>query len=172
MCNRLVSIAAATLAALATPAAAQASGPDPEVMATVHAALGAGLSGDIRRLRDQYAPGCTFIDEFAPFLWAGPNAIDGYFASGARMYQETQHGEGETTVAPPAFIYVSGDRAFVVEPLSGTATVRGRPYAQRGSFAFTLARTDGRWRITSQTWTKASENIDPYAPSSPAPPTR
>ena len=163
--TRLVSIAAAILAALATPAvAAQVSGPDPQVMATVDAALGAGLSGDIGKLRDQYAPGCTFIDEFAPFLWTGPNAIDGYLASGARMYQETRHADGKTTIEPPAFVYVSGDRAFVVEPLSGTATVRGRPYAQRGSFAFTLARTDGRWRITSQTWTKASESLDPYLP--------
>ena len=82
--TRLVSIAAAILAALATPAvAAQVSGPDPQVMATVDAALGAGLSGDIGKLRDQYAPGCTFIDEFAPFLWTGPNAIDGYLASGS-----------------------------------------------------------------------------------------
>ena len=163
--NRLVSIAATVVAAMTTPAlAGQISGSDPSVMATVTAALDAGQSGDIRTLRDQYAPGCVFIDEFAPFLWDGPNAIDGYFASGARMYRETQHQDGKTTIKPPSFIYVSGDRAFVVEPLSGTATVRGAPYVQQGSFAFTLARAEGRWRITSQTWTKANESGNPYAP--------
>jgi|WetSurMetagenome_2_1015567.scaffolds.fasta_scaffold170185_2 ketosteroid isomerase-like protein len=160
---RLVLIALASLAALAGPAlAAQSSGPNTEVMATVDAVLEAFTSGDIGKLGDQYAPDCTFIDEFAPFLWTGPHAIDGYFASGARMYQETQHRDGKTTVEPAAFVYVSGDRAFVVEPLSGTATVRGRPYDSRGAFAFTLARIDGRWKITSQTWTKASENMNPY----------
>ena len=160
---RLVLMVAASMAALTTRAgAAQTSGPNPQVMATIDAALAAGQSGDIRRLRDQYVPDCTFIDEFAPFLWTGPNAVDGYFASGARMYQETQHGDGKTTVSPPAFVYVSGDRAFVVEPLSGTATVRGKPYSEQGSFAYTLIRIDGRWKITSQTWTKTQESMNPY----------
>ena len=156
----LVSVAA-ILAALPA-AAAQSSGPDPAVMATVDAALGAGQSGDMRKFAEQFAPDCTFIDEFAPFLWTGPNAIGGYLASGGRMYQETQHAAGRMTAGPPAYVYVSGDRAFVVEPVSGTATVRGKPYAEKGAFAFTLARTEGRWKITSQTWTKTSESMDPY----------
>ena len=162
--NHIASIAAAIVATLAASAAAaaQASGPDPQVMATVQASLEAGQTGDIGKLRDQYAPDCTFVDEFAPFLWQGPHAIDGYFASGYRMYQETQHKDGKITVLPPAFVYVSGDRAFVVEPLTGTSMVRGRPYSERGSFAFTLVRLDGRWKITSQTWTKASESMNPY----------
>ena len=159
----LVLIAAASMAALTTRAdAAQTSGPNADVMATVAASLDAGMSGDMRRLRDQYAPDCTFIDEFAPFLWTGPGAIDGYFASGGRMYQETQHIPGKTTVSPPAFVYVSGDHAYVVEPLSGTGTVRGKPYALQGSFTYTLARIDGRWKITSQSWTKTSESMNPY----------
>ena len=163
MHSRLILIALASMA-LTTPAvAAQSSGPNAEVLATVDAALGAGAAGDIDKLHEQYAPDCAFIDEFAPFLWTGPNAIDHYFASGARMYQETQHGDGKTTFSPPAFVYVSADRAYVVEPLSGTATVRGKPYALQGAFAFTLARIDGRWKITSQTWSKASESLNPYA---------
>ena len=155
--------AAALLAALATPAAAtQTSGPDPGVMATVEAALKAAKAGDMRAMSEQYAPDCTFIDEFAPFLWAGPNALGGYLASGGRMYQETRHKDGAMTISPPAYAYGSGDHAFVVEPVSGTATVRGRPYEVHGAFAFTLARTEGRWKITSQTWTKSSETQNPY----------
>ena len=160
---RLVLIALASMAALTTPAgAAQTSGPNAEVMATVDTALSAAASGDIGKLRDQYAPDCAFTDEFAPFFWSGPNAIDGYFASGGRMYQETQHRDGKTTISPPAYIYVSGDRAFVVEAVSGSATVRGKPYSQQGVFAFALARADGRWRIISQTWTKTGETMNPY----------
>jgi ketosteroid isomerase-like protein len=158
--NPLILLAAALLAGPAF--AAQTSGPDPEVLATVDAALHAGLSGDVRKLLDQYAPDCTFIDEFAPFYWTGPNAIQSYLASGGRMYQETQHKGDKATFEPPSFVYVSADRAFVVEPLSGTATVRGKPYAVQGAFTFTLARVDGRWKITSQTWTKTRESMNPY----------
>ena len=160
---RLALIAAASLAAMSTQApAAQTTGPNAEVTATVDAALQAGAAGDIGRMRDQYAPDCTFIDEFAPFLWTGPGALGGYLASGGRMYQETRRRDGKVTLEPPAFVYVSGDSAFVVEPLSGAATVGGKPYVQRGAFAYTLARTAGRWKITSQTWTKASESLNPY----------
>ncbi len=160
---RLFLAAVASASALSIGAqAAQVSGPDPEVMATVTAALDAGIAGDIGRMRDQYAPDCTFIDEFAPFLWTGPGALGGYLASGGRMYQETRRRDGKVTLEPPAFVYVSGDSAFVVEPLSGAATVGGKPYVQRGAFAYTLARTAGRWKITSQTWTKASESLNPY----------
>ncbi len=161
--NRIALIAAASIVALTTGAqAAQTSGLNAEVTATVDAALSAGMSGDIARMREQYAPDCVFSDEFAPFFWSGPKALDGYLASGFRMYQETQHRVGKTTSGPPAYIYVSGDRAFVVEPVSGSASVRGKPYSQQGAFAFALARTQGRWRIISQTWTKTSESMNPY----------
>ena len=160
---RLVLIIVASMAALTTRSgAAQSSGPNAEVMATVDAALNAAATGDIARLRDQYAPDCAFTDEFAPFFWSGPGAIDGYFASGGRMYRKTQHKDGKTTISPPAYVYLSGERAFVVEAVSAAATVRGKPYSQRGAFAFALTRIDGRWKIISQTWTKTRETMNPY----------
>ncbi len=155
--------AAVSLSVVATAAAAgQVAGHDPAVVATVQAAMEAGQKGDMPRLRRQYAPEVTFVDEFAPFFWAGPNAIGDYFVSGGRMYQETQHLHDRFTAGPPAFVYVSGDRAFVVEPVNGSASVRGKPYASKGAYALTLSRIGGDWKITSQTWTKASESRNPY----------
>lgn len=142
--------------------AVQTSGRDPEVLAVIDAALTAGMAGDVDRMRAQYAPDCVFADEFAPFFWSGPGALDRYLSSGGDMYQETEHRDGKPVFGPAKFVYVSADRAFVVEPVTGEASVRGRPYVQQGAFAFSLTRTGGRWRITSQTWTKTSENIDPY----------
>ncbi len=156
----VVSIGAVCLAP--SSFAAQVTGRDPAVLATVDAALSAAQSGDIARLRDQYAPDCVFVDEFAPFRWTGPNALDAYMASAGQMYQETQHGEVRMNVSPPAYVYVSGDAAYVAEPLSEKATVRGQPYESTGVLTFTLARTGQGWKITSQTWTKASENTNPY----------
>ena len=160
---RLALIAAASMAVLTTRAwAAQISGPNPEVTAVVDAAMQAGTTGDVPKLVAQYAPDCTFTDEFAPFFWSGPGAIQGYFMAGGRMYQETQHQDGKTVFSPPSYVYVSGDRAFVVEKVGGTASVHGKPYSQNGAYAFVLARIDGGWKIISQTWTKASETMNPY----------
>ncbi len=154
---------AAVFAVPAAPVfAVQTSNPDPAVAAVVDKALNAPLKGDMVAFRDQYAPDCMFVDEFAPFLWTGPGALDRWLMSGGQMYQETQHLDGKAAFGPPRYVYVSGDRAFVVEPIEGSATVHGKPYAQKGAFAFSLVRADGRWRITSQTWTKASETMNPY----------
>jgi ketosteroid isomerase-like protein len=161
---RSVLMTAAALTLLGPAArAAQTSGPNAEVLAPVDAMLKASMSGDIPTLVAQYAPGCVFADEFAPFFWSGPDAMRDYFAAGGRMYQETRHKDDKPLFGPAPFVYVSGDRAFVVEKVSGTASVRGKPYAEEGEFAFALVRIDGRWRIISQTWTKTRENLDPYA---------
>jgi len=165
---RLLLSAAACSALLAAGAhAAQTSGPNAEVLAAVDAAMKASTVGDIPGILAEYAPDCTFADEFAPFFWTGPGAIQGYLAAGGRMYAETRRTDDKPVFSPPSYVYVSGDRAFVVEKVSGTARVRGRPYAEQGAFAFVLARMGGRWKIISQTWTKAAENLDPYKDQSP-----
>jgi ketosteroid isomerase-like protein len=154
--------AALAVLAAAPVFAAQTSGPNAEVTATVDAAMTAGMAGDMPRMHAQYAADCVFVDEFAPFLWTGPNALDRYLISGGQTYQETQHKDDRPTFGPARFVYVSGDKAFVVEPVSSTASVQGKPYAQQGVFTLSLIRTDGGWKITSQTWAKTSETLDPY----------
>lgn len=141
---------------------AQSTGPDPDVLATVNTALSAAQAGDVAKLREQYAPDCVFIDEFAPFRWSGEHALDDYFASAMRMYQETQHGAVKMTLKPPAYVYVSGDDAYVVEPLSEKATVKGKAYRSAGLLTFTLVRRDQVWKITSQSWSKTRETMNPY----------
>jgi ketosteroid isomerase-like protein len=161
--KRLGFTLAASVAFLTTPAlAAQTSGPNAEVLAPIDAMLKASMSGDIPTLVAQYAPGCVFADEFAPFYWSGPDAMRDYFTAGGRMYQETRHRDDKPVFGPAPFVYVSGDRAFVIEKVSGAANVRGKPYASAGEFAFALVKIDGRWKIISQTWTKTRESFDPY----------
>jgi ketosteroid isomerase-like protein len=143
-------------------AAAQNRNHDAAVVATVDTALRAGQSGDLKKLRDEYTPNCIFIDEFPPFHWSGLNAIDKYFASAVKMYKETQHSGVRMTIKPPKYIYVSGNNAYLVEPLSENATVRGKAYKSAGFLTFTLVKIGHVWKITSQIWTKTSENMNPY----------
>jgi ketosteroid isomerase-like protein len=160
---RFAPVVVATLVSLTSHASAvQKSGRDPEVEATVQVALNAAQSGDIKTLRNQYASDCVFVDEFAPFRWSGPKALDAYFASAARMYQETHHGNVKMNVGRPTYIYVAGNQAYISEPLTETATLRGKPYNSAGSLTFTLSRIDHVWKITSQTWVKVSETSNPY----------
>ncbi|MGH7009649.1 MAG: nuclear transport factor 2 family protein, partial [Caulobacteraceae bacterium] len=116
-----ISLVAAAAAILALPAfAAEPAGAKAEVAATVAAALDAGRAGDIRKLQEEYAPDCVFVDEWAPYLWTGPGAFERYMVSGARMFRETQRHDIAITSDPPSFVYVSADHAWLVERVGET----------------------------------------------------
>ena len=143
-------------------APALAAAPDGAVRKTVDAALDAAQSGNVAQLRAQYLPDCVFGDEFAPFYWSGPHAIDAYFASAARMYRDTKMTGTKVSHGAPTFVYAGADRAYVTVPLRVRAQAAGRPYAATGVLTFTLLKTAAAWKIASQSWTKETENISPY----------
>jgi ketosteroid isomerase-like protein len=161
--RRWAGIVLVTAAGIMGPAyAGQSAAPDAAVLATVDATLSAAQSGDVKTLREEYLPGSTFVDEFAPFIWTGPGSLDAYFASAGAMYQETKMSDTTVSRSKPSYVYVAGKSAYVIVPLRIKAKVGGKPYAATGSLAFTLQKTDSGWKIASQTWAKATENISPY----------
>ena len=156
-------IAAVALAAAIFPfagiAADAGGGPEAAVLATVDAALDAAQSGDIKTMRTEYLPNCSFVDEFAPYQWS---SMDAYFASAAEMYKQTGMTGTEVTRGAPKFVYASSTSAYVVIPLDVQAKVKGQPYRASGTLVFALQHTDAGWKISMQTWAKATENISPY----------
>lgn len=142
--------------------AAQMTAPDRAIAATVEAALDAAQSGDLAALRGQYLPDCTFVDEFAPFYWSGPGAIDAYFASAAQMYKDTQMAGTKVWHGAPKYTYADAGTAYVTVPLRVHATAHGKPYRATGTLTFTLKKTSAGWKIASQSWAKETENINPY----------
>lgn len=158
----IIGVVSWLLVAPASAYASQSSRQDSEVLAVVDAALDAAKAGDISRLRLQYTADCTFVDEFSPFLWSGEGALDAYLLSAGQMYQETHHGDVVMTRGAPKFSYVSQDRAYVVEPMTETSSIGGKPYESTGTLTMVLVRVAGVWKIKAQTWTKTSETRNPY----------
>jgi ketosteroid isomerase-like protein len=132
------------------------------VLAPIYAVLSAAQSGDLKRVREQYAPSITIMDEFAPFMWSGANALTAYFASYGRMAKETKMTDSKVSARQPKFAYVAGTRAYVLVPITVTAKVGGKPYTETGSLAFTLQETHAGWKIATQTWVKDTETFSPY----------
>jgi ketosteroid isomerase-like protein len=157
----ILALAAALLSSSAAWAA-QDTTQDAQVLAPIKAALDAAQTGDIKTMQAQYLPGCTFVDEFAPFLWQGKGSMQAYFTSAAEMYKETGMSGTKVTRGTPKYAYVSGMSAYVVIPLDVTAQAKGKPYHATGSLVFTLQKTAADWKIATQTWTKDTESLDPY----------
>lgn len=157
-------IAAVALAAAIFPLVGRAAdaGPQAAVLATVDAALDAAQSGDIKTMRTEYLPNCSFVDEFAPYQWSGTGSMDAYFASAAEMYKRTGMTGTKVSRGAPKFVDVTSTSAYVVIPLDVQATVKGQPYKASGTLVFALQDTAAGWKISMQTWAKATENISPY----------
>ena len=160
---RLRSIAALVLLAAGSFPLTTVAGADPDaaVLATVNAALDAAQSGDIKAMQERYLPGCTFIDEFAPFQWSGSGSMAAYFASAAEMYKRTGMAGTKVSRGAPKYVYVTGASAYVVVPLKVTAEMKGKPYRASGTLVFTLQPTDKGWKISTQSWAKDAESIGP-----------
>ena len=161
--NRKLIVAVALVAAIFPFVGAVAdSDPKGAVLATVDGALDAAQSGDIKTMRTEYLPDCSFVDEFAPYQWSGPDSMNAYFASAAQMYKQTGMTGTKVSRGSPKYVYATSTSAYVVVPLEVQATVKGTPYRASGTLVFALQRTDAGWKISSQTWAKATENISPY----------
>src|ERR1700761_602850 len=144
-------IAAVALAAAIFPFAGMAAdaGPQGAALATVDAALDAAQSGDIKAMRTEYLPNCSFVDEFAPYQWSGTGAMDAYFMSAAEMYKQTGMTGTKVSRGAPNYVYATSTNAYVVIPLDVQATVKGKPYRASGALVFALQHTDAGWKISS-----------------------
>lgn len=162
MSRKLMAAVALVAAIFPFVGATADAGPQAAVMATVDAALNAAQSGDIKTMRTEYLPNCSFVDEFAPYQWSGQGSMDAYFASAAEMYKQTGMSGTKVSRGAPKFVNVTSTNAYVVVPLEVQATVKGKPYRAGGTLVFALQHTDAGWKISMQTWAKATENISPY----------
>ncbi len=95
----------------------------------------------------------------------GHGGLNGVLRSYARMVEATKMTGSHVTVGAPRYAYVASTSAYVLVPLTTTARVRGKPYIENRTLAFTLQRTPSGWRIGTQTWVKSTENFNPYGQS-------
>ena len=100
-----------------------------------------------------YTDDATMIDAMSPFTWDGTHA-------GARWYTKAMKylaANGLSRVqgridGAPLEVRTKGDDAYAIVPITMSGMANGKPFAQRGTYTFTLHRVNDAWLITSQTW--------------------
>jgi ketosteroid isomerase-like protein len=145
-------IAALLLLAALIPSAALASD-EANAAAVARQFIDGFNKGDVKTALAACAPSTTIIDEFAPYLWQGPNAC----AAWANDYDADAKKKGITDgvvkLAKPRHVFVTGDKAYVVIPAGYDYKVNGKKTSQTGA-TYTIALQKGAdgWRITAWTW--------------------
>jgi hypothetical protein len=132
------------------------------LMKPITTAFSAAAAGNVKLFHEQYIRSSAIADEFAPFIWTGPNAQDRFFADFGKTLAELKMTDTKLVTGEPKYLYVAGARAYAVVPLKITANIAGKPYNESGWMTITLLQSNGVWKIASQSWAKGQENFNPY----------
>jgi ketosteroid isomerase-like protein len=146
----LMMLAAAVAAGAATPAlAAGAAGPI-TVINQYNSLLNKGDGAASVKL---CAPGAVIIDDFAPHVWQGANACADWWASAGAYFSRNGITGNVVTLHKPTHVEVTGDRAYVVAPVSLAYKQHGKAMVESGSvLTAALQKIGPNWRIKGWSW--------------------
>ena len=144
---------AMAMVTVASPAHAQQTTPQADVMAVVTRFVDGFNKGDTKALVAACAAQASIIDEFPPHEWHGTGACRQW----ASDYNANAKKEGITdavvTLTKPSQVTVTGGRAYVVIPSNYSWKQKGTPMKEEGSaFTFALQKMGPAWKIVGWSW--------------------
>ncbi len=110
--------------------------------------------GDVNSALAACAEQTSIIDDFPPHEWHGPGACGKWAA--AFVANATANAITDTllTMGKPAHVDVTGDRAYVVSPVTYTYKAKGKPVRERATMTLALEKVAAGWRITAWAYSK------------------
>jgi hypothetical protein len=107
-------------------------------------------TGEAATLAGVFADDVIIIENFAPFVFAGPRSV-ALWLEGMRAHLEgtggLQHSFGDACDYGR-----SGGMAFFTLPTRWEGLARGGRFSERGGWAFVLVGDDHGWRVRSYAW--------------------
>jgi len=124
--------------------------PDSEMLALVAKIARFIATGDDAMLDAFAGNGVVILENFAPHLFSGPDAVS-QWAKGMREHAATL-ANLRPSFGPAQDLACDDARAFFSLPTHWQGTSNGRPFQEDGGWSFMLVREDGRWRVQCYGW--------------------
>jgi hypothetical protein len=143
------------VAALTLPdaAARAASGPDASMMLPVDTLRRAMERFDQPTVPDVFSSRqVTIVENFDPYVFEGETATERWWRGFRAHAVSGKLGHLRAAFGAAQDFEQSGDRSFFTLPTRWTGIAGGRPFVERGGWAFVLVREAGTWRIRSYAW--------------------
>jgi hypothetical protein len=96
----------------------------------------------------------SILDEFSPHEWHGPSACADWWKAEQAYNEKSGITDGDAPLGTTQTVDVNGDRAYFVAPMTYTFKQHGKPVKETATFAVSLRRTSGGWRITGWAYSK------------------
>jgi len=123
-----------------------------DIKALISHQQGAMNRGDFPAIKADYIQNILIIDEFPPFYWQGPNALETW-------YSDTSKDEAAAAITGSVLklgafrrLDIDGDRAYAVVPATWVSKRGGKPQHERAMWTVALQKTGQGWRIAGWTW--------------------
>lgn len=98
------------------------------------------------------AADAAFVDAFAPHIWAGKGAFQGWLRDLWAFCERENIVVASTALRDPSSFLITGAKAYVVSPAVMASARSGDLVSQSGVITMALARQDDRWHITAMCW--------------------
>lgn len=153
----LTCIAALVLISSSSALATQPNAPssDPrfrQVLLPVNAVMAALATGSSRSIKDLYAPDAVVIDDVGSLRWTGTTAGEDWLSNVDGQWGKFSNARFAALADPADISLTDKETAYIVVYGTITSKTPGHPFRNHGSFTFTLSKTSGSWKITSQTF--------------------
>jgi hypothetical protein len=124
--------------------------PDDAMMAPVRAVATFMATLDDEHLVDCFANDVVIVENFAPYVFRGPDAV-ALWGAGFCDHAATLSGLVVTFGAAQDFSS-DGETAYFVLPTRWTGKSNGEAFEEDGGWAFVLKRQGRNWRIACYAW--------------------
>ena len=154
---RLANIAVALLLILASVASSAADDAK-DVTATIRRFVHAFNRGDSSAMDATFADYASITDDFAPFVWDGPQAIDGWSSAfRARLQQRGMTGV-HLVARDSSHLAISSSMAFAPVPVVYSySRMHASAWQESGILVFGLEISQSGWKIVSMAWAPTNE---------------
>jgi len=107
-------------------------------------------TGDAAALAGVFADDVIIIENFAPYVFAGPQSV-ALWLQGMRAHLEGTSGLEHTFSGACDYGRV-GDSAFFTLPTGWKGLAGGRRFHEHGGWLFVLVQNGAQWKVRSYAW--------------------
>jgi ketosteroid isomerase-like protein len=132
-----------------------------ELMAAPREFIAALDRNDINAAAKTLTASPSFIDEFPPHAWSGPDAMKQWAADYAAANKAGHITGGKVKLGDPIVAQADGDTAYVVAAATETYKQDGKRTAETARMVFALRREGGgSWKIASWAWAGRMPHVE------------
>jgi hypothetical protein len=147
------------LPALAFVAAAMIAAPafasdESDVVSHVEKMVAAWNKNDAATVAAGMTASPTIIDEYPPYHWQGPMALQAWNDDFAALAKKNGISDPVVTLAKPTYVVVRANSAYVVVPAAYRSKQDARTVQEKGILTVALERIGQSWLVMAFAWTR------------------